>query len=166
MFDLGGFYGLHPALANLHAMYRDGEALAVHAVAGPYRVRSHFEAQDYLESGADHRLTSGWLNRAIEALSHSTAHGEALSIGVSVPLLMRGPATVASWAPHGTTPLDADLYARIAALNQSDRLLERFPVWLNRDSQGRRNRGVFGKRFGFERVPWPDPIRRTCASAW
>jgi uncharacterized protein (DUF1501 family) len=123
MLDLGGFYGLHPALANLQAMYRDGEALAVHAVAGPYRVRSHFEAQDYLESGADHRLTSGWLNRAIEALSHSTAHGEALSIGVSVPLLMRGPATVASWAPHGTAPLDADLYARIAALNQSDRLL-------------------------------------------
>ena len=123
MLDLGGFYGLHPALANLQAMYRDGEALAVHAVAGPYRVRSHFEAQDYLESGADHRMTSGWLNRAIEALSHSTAHGEALSIGVSVPLLMRGPATVASWAPHGTAPLDADLYARIAALNQSDRLL-------------------------------------------
>lgn len=123
MLDLGGFYGLHPALANLQAMYRDGEALAVHAVAGPYRVRSHFEAQDYLESGADHRMTSGWLNRAIEALPPPTAHGEALSIGVSVPLLMRGPATVASWAPHGTAPLDADLYARIAALNQSDRLL-------------------------------------------
>src|SRR5271166_1446149 len=123
MLELGGFYGLHPALANLHAMYRDGEALAVHAVAGPYRVRSHFEAQDYLESGTDHRMTSGWLNRAIEALPHPTAHGEALSIGVSVPLLMRGPATVASWAPHGTAPLDADLYARIAALNQSDRLL-------------------------------------------
>ena len=47
MLDLGGFYGLHPALANLHAMYRTGEALAVHAVAGPYRARSHFEAQDF-----------------------------------------------------------------------------------------------------------------------
>jgi hypothetical protein len=44
-------------------------------------------------------------------------------------------------------------------------MLERFPVWLNRDSHGRRNSGVFGQRFGFERVPWPDPIRRTCASA-
>ena len=52
MLDLGGFYGLHPALANLHGMYRDGEALAVHAVAGPYRVRSHFEAQDCMECGA------------------------------------------------------------------------------------------------------------------
>ena len=123
MLDLGGFYGLHPALANLHAMYQAGEALAVHAVAGPYRVRSHFEAQDYLESGADHRMTSGWLNRAIEALPRPVAHGEPLAVGVSVPLLMRGPAAVASWAPHGTAALDADLYARIAALNQGDRLL-------------------------------------------
>jgi uncharacterized protein (DUF1501 family) len=43
--DLGGFYGLHPALTELHTMYQAGEAVAVHAVAGPYRVRSHFEAQ-------------------------------------------------------------------------------------------------------------------------
>ena len=123
LLDLGGFYGLHPALADLHAMYRSGEALVVHAVAGPYRVRSHFEAQDYLESGADHRMTSGWLNRAIAALPHPADHGEALAVGVSVPLLLRGPAAVASWAPHGTAALDADLYARIAALNQADRLL-------------------------------------------
>ena len=53
LLDLGGFYGLHPSLTNLHAMYGDGELLPVHAVAGPTRVRSHFEAQDCLESGAD-----------------------------------------------------------------------------------------------------------------
>jgi uncharacterized protein (DUF1501 family) len=123
LLDLGGFYGLHPALTNLHAMYQAGEALAVHAVAGPYRVRSHFEAQDYLESGADHRMSSGWLNRAIEALPPPAAHGEALAVGVAVPLLLRGPATVASWAPHGTAALDADLYARIAAINQADSVL-------------------------------------------
>jgi uncharacterized protein (DUF1501 family) len=121
--DLGGFYGLHPAFANLHAMYQEGQALAVHAVSGPYRVRSHFEAQDYLESGADHRMTSGWLNRAIEALPRAASQGEAIAIGVSVPLLLRGPAAVASWAPHGSATLDADLYARVAALNQGDRLL-------------------------------------------
>ena len=83
MLDLGGFYGLHPALANLHAMYRAGEALAVHAVAGPYRVRSHFEAQDCLESGADHRMTSGWLNRAIGSACRAPARtATALAIGV------------------------------------------------------------------------------------
>jgi len=121
MLDLGGFYGLHPSLANLHAMYRANEALMVHAIAGPYRVRSHFEAQDCLESGADHRMTSGWLNRAIQALP--AKGGEPMAVGVAVPLLMRGPAAVANWAPHGNAALDADLYTRIAALSQPDPLL-------------------------------------------
>ncbi len=65
MVDLGGFYGLHPAMPAAAAMYRAGELLPVHAVAGHYRSRSHFEAQDCMESGADHRMTSGWLNRAV-----------------------------------------------------------------------------------------------------
>src|ERR1700722_6445004 len=97
--DLGGFYGLPPALAGLHDMYRANEALAVHAAAGSYRVRSHFEAQDYLESGADHHMTSGWLNRVVAALpvvSNVRPEGDALAIGVSVPLLLRGPARVAN----------------------------------------------------------------------
>ncbi len=74
LLDLGGFYGLHPSLANLHTMFKVGELLPVHAVAGPTRVRSHFEAQDCLESGADHRMTSGWLNRAVVPLP-GAAHG-------------------------------------------------------------------------------------------
>jgi uncharacterized protein (DUF1501 family) len=96
MLDLGGFYGLHPSLANLHAMYAANEALIVHAVAGPYRSRSHFEAQDYLES--------------------------ALAIGTGVPLLLRGPVMVGSWAPHGIAAPSPDLYAQIAALHAGDRL--------------------------------------------
>ncbi len=122
--DLGGFYGLHPALANLHTMYQAGELLAVHAAAGPYRSRSHFEAQDYLESGADHRLTSGWLNRAVAALPPAPASptGRALAVGVTVPLLLRGAATVASWAPHGFATPAPELYARIAEVNRDDRL--------------------------------------------
>jgi uncharacterized protein (DUF1501 family) len=123
--DLGGFYGLHPALANLHTMYQANELLAVHAAAGPYRSRSHFEAQDYLESGADHRLTSGWLNRAVAALPPAPASptGRALAMGVTVPLLLRGSATVASWAPHGFATPAPELYARIAQLNHDDRLI-------------------------------------------
>jgi uncharacterized protein (DUF1501 family) len=122
--DLGGFYGLHPALANLHAMYQAGELLVVHAAAGPYRSRSHFEAQDCLESGADHRLTSGWLNRAIAAMPQMPEPPSrlALAVGVSVPLVLRGPASVGSWAPHGFAAPPPDLYARIAQVNQADRL--------------------------------------------
>jgi len=115
LLDLGGFFGLHPALAGMHGMFASHELLAVHAVAGPYRVRSHFEAQDYLESGADHRMTSGWLNRAVGALG-----GSALAVGVSVPLLLRGPAQVGNWAPHGMAAPPPDLYAAIAAMNQAD----------------------------------------------
>jgi uncharacterized protein (DUF1501 family) len=117
LLDLGGFYGLHPALVGLHAMYKEHELLPVHAVAGPYRVRSHFEAQDYLESGADHRMTSGWLNRAVAAMG-----SHALAVGVSVPLLMRGAAQVDNWAPHGMAEPAPDLYAAIAALNHGDRV--------------------------------------------
>ncbi|WP_428531804.1 DUF1501 domain-containing protein [Rhodopila sp.] len=123
MLDLGGFFGLHPALSGLHDMYRDNQALIVHAVAGAYRVRSHFEAQDYLESGADHRMTSGWLNRAVMALppaANPRPEGDALAVGVSVPLLLRGPARVANWAPHGFATPTPDLYASIAALNRHD----------------------------------------------
>jgi uncharacterized protein (DUF1501 family) len=125
LLDLGGFYGLHPSLTNLHAMYRAGEAMPIHAVAGPTRVRSHFEAQDCLESGADHRMTSGWLNRAVGALPAATTvrpEGDAVAISVSVPLLLRGPALVANWAPHGVNAPPPDLYTQIAALNQADHL--------------------------------------------
>jgi uncharacterized protein (DUF1501 family) len=125
LLDLGGFYGLHPSLTNLHAMYQAGELLPVHAVAGPTRVRSHFEAQDCLESGADHRMTSGWLNRAVAAMpatSGTRPQGDAMAIGVSVPLLLRGPATVGNWAPHGLVTPVADLYTQIAALHQGDQI--------------------------------------------
>jgi uncharacterized protein (DUF1501 family) len=126
MFDLGGFYGLHPALAGLHGMYAANELLIVHAVAGPYRSRSHFEAQDYLESGADHRMTSGWLNRAVAAMPADavagSAGGPALAIGTGVPLLLRGPATVGNWAPHGLSSPGPDLYAQIQALHAGDKL--------------------------------------------
>jgi uncharacterized protein (DUF1501 family) len=138
LLDLGGFYGLHPALSGLHNIYKEHEALAVHAVAGPYRVRSHFEAQDYLESGADHRMTGGWLNRAVACLPSSTVprpEGDALAVGVSVPLLLRGSAPVANWAPHGFSRAAPDLYAMIAALNRDD------PVTGPAIDQGLRARG-------------------------
>lgn len=123
--ELGGFYGLHPALQNLHAMYRAGELLPVHAVAGPYRVRSHFEAQDYMESGSDHLLKSGWLNRVAGMLPASGAgpEGDAVAVDIAMPLLLRGPARVASWAPHGFGPAPPDLYAEVSALASTDALI-------------------------------------------
>lgn len=123
LLDLGGSFGMHPSLTNVDRMYKAGEVLLVHAVAGPYRVRSHLEAQDYMESGADHRLTSGWLNRAIATMPAASANrpeGNALAIGVAVPVLLGGPATIGNWAPHGNFEAPASLYQEIAALNQPD----------------------------------------------
>jgi len=119
LLDLGGFYGLHPALSGLHDMYKANELAPVHAVAGAYRSRSHFEAQDYMEFGAEQRMTSGWLNRVAAALPASGSE-TALAVGASVPVLLRGPTQVGTWLPQGGGHPEPDLYARIAALNAHD----------------------------------------------
>jgi uncharacterized protein (DUF1501 family) len=122
--DLGGFYGLHPSLQNLHTMYAANEVLIIHAAAGHYRSRSHFEAQDYLESGADQRLNSGWLNRAVATMAGAGSQDLALTMGLSAPLLLRGPAKVEAWAPahFGGEPSD-ELIGRIMAVTQHDPLI-------------------------------------------
>ncbi|MDE8349203.1 MAG: DUF1501 domain-containing protein [Acidocella sp.] len=125
VYDLGGFFGLNPALPNIYAMYQAGEALPVHAVAGPYRTRSHFEAQDLLQLGTENTgITSGWLNRVLAELPARTSATElGLSVGIGTPLLLQGPVRIGSYAPdHFTTP-SPDLYARIAALNATDPLM-------------------------------------------
>ena len=137
LLDMGGFFGLHPALEGMHGLYAAGQLLPVHAVAGPYRSRSHFDAQDYMESGAEQRLSSGWLNRAIEAMPAKRAN-TALAVGVTVPLMLRGPAGVSTYAPTGYQPLAPDLYARIADLAHDDALLG--PVL----AEGLKDRGFSG----------------------
>ena len=138
MADLGGFWGLHPAMPAAAAMFRAGELLPVHAVAGHYRSRSHFEAQDYLESGSDHRMTSGWLNRAVLATPKPPGPEAALAVGLTTPLLMRGPAAVGAWSPPSFGAPDGDLYARVAALNAAD------PVTGPAMAEGLRDRGFSG----------------------
>jgi uncharacterized protein (DUF1501 family) len=126
MYDLGGFYGLNPSMPNLYAMYQAGEALPIHAVAGPYRTRSHFQAQDLLQLGADgdeSSITSGWLNRVLAALPHRhTATPNGLAVGIGTPLLLQGPVRVGSYATENFGIPSPDLYARIAQLNASDPL--------------------------------------------
>ena len=127
MFDLGGFYGLSPNFPNMAAMYQSGELLAVHAVAGPYRTRSHFEAQDLLQLGADGdetSITSGWLNRTLAELpSRDGGSMMGLNAGLGMPLLLQGPVQVDSYAPEHFADPSPDLLSRIAALNAADPLL-------------------------------------------
>jgi uncharacterized protein (DUF1501 family) len=124
MYDLGGFYGLNPSLAGLYAMYQAGEVQPIHAVAGPYRTRSHFEAQDLLQLGApadETSITSGWLNRVLAELPRRNGPTlTGLAVGIGTPLLLQGPMRVGSYATDSFAIPPADLYTRIAALNASD----------------------------------------------
>jgi len=124
LLDLGGRFGLHPRLAGIHAMFRENEALILQAVAGPWRSRSHFDAQDFLESGAEQRLSSGWLNRALSAMPAQPAGRAAgLAVGTNTPLLLRGGARVDNFVPRGTAEVPPDLLARILDLTARDTVL-------------------------------------------
>lgn len=117
---LDATFALHPNLAQLHAMYGRGELVVVHAVGLPYRDRSHFDAQQVLESGGvrPYEISSGWLGRT---LGGNGAKGIALN--TAVPLVLRGSATVDTWAPSALPDPSADLVARIERMYANDRTL-------------------------------------------
>jgi len=122
---LNGFFGLHPSLAFLHECYAARELIVLHALASPYRERSHFDGQDVLENGTPrpHALQSGWLNRALAATPAPAAREAGVSLGQNVPLVMRGPAAVTSWSPSKLMALDEDTLSRITELYAGDALL-------------------------------------------
>ncbi|MFN6954524.1 MAG: DUF1501 domain-containing protein [Acetobacteraceae bacterium] len=141
LLDLGGFFGLHPLLPTLHRLYAANEALVVHAVAGPYRTRSHFDGQDLLEGGGEQRLTSGWLNRALSAMpsDRGRASRRGIALGLDLPLVIRGPQAVGMWAPPRPARPEPDLYARMAELLHAD------PVIAPHLREGMRGRGFAGE---------------------
>ena len=122
---LDSIFGLHPALKFLHASYAAKELAVLHAVASPYRERSHFDGQDVLENGGarPHGSQSGWMNRAIGAMPGASREGVAL--GANVPLAMRGPAEVASWSPTKIATLDEETLTRLTDLYARDPLLSK-----------------------------------------
>ncbi len=115
-------FGLHPSLRFIHDLAMKGEARVAPAVATPDRERSHFEAQDVLESGAPHvyATSSGWLNRALEAMGPSV---KAISVGPTAPLVLRGKIEAASWSPGGMGERDHRLPAILQDLYARDPLL-------------------------------------------
>ncbi len=118
--DLDGFFGLHPALPLLHERYLAKELLIVHASASAYRERSHFDGQNVLENGGDapSGTASGWLNRALGALKGRDVTG--LALGQNVPLILRGPVPVGSWAPSALPDVEPELIERLRDLYSDD----------------------------------------------
>ncbi len=122
---LDGFFGLHPALNFMQQCYAARELTVLHALASPYRERSHFDGQDVLENGSPrpHALTTGWLNRALAAAPAPRQREAGVALGQNVPLVMRGPAAVTSWSPSKLGALDDDTLARLTDLYAADPLL-------------------------------------------
>ena len=93
--DLDGFFGLHPSLAALAPIFHKNELAIVHATGSPDPTRSHFDAQDFMESGTPGMKATedGWLNRALESVPVENASPfRAVAMGANLPRMLRGSA--------------------------------------------------------------------------
>lgn len=108
--DLDGFFGLHPSLAPFARLYQDGLLAPIHAVGSPSATRSHFDAQDYMESGTPDRKSTrdGWLNRylAVKGTCEECAKQEmspfrAVAMTTQTPRILDGPAPAVAMSSLG-----------------------------------------------------------------
>src|SRR5437016_7440397 len=94
LIDLDGFFGLHPALSPLQPIWNQRHLAIVHAAGSPDPTRSHFDAQDFMESGTPGMKATddGWLNRALHSLPPPTQNSafRAISLGPSLPRILSG----------------------------------------------------------------------------
>jgi uncharacterized protein (DUF1501 family) len=90
--DLDGFFGLHPALSPLYPMWKNKHLAVVHAAGSPDPTRSHFDAQDFMESGTPgvKATEDGWLNRTILSLPGSSSPFRAVAMGPALPRILSG----------------------------------------------------------------------------
>jgi len=94
--DLDGFFGLHPSLAQLEPLFHKNQLAVVHAAGSPDPTRSHFDAQDFMESGTPgvKATEDGWLNRAIETIPEENASPfRAVAMGPNLPRMLHGGAS-------------------------------------------------------------------------
>jgi uncharacterized protein (DUF1501 family) len=116
-------FGLAPGLAPLASVWTQGELVAVHAMAIPYRTRSHFDGQAILESGLDRPVGSsdGWLNRLLQVMSGKRA---GIAIAAGMPRSLAGPYDVQTWSPTQLGVVDDAFLERLAALYRADAALQ------------------------------------------
>lgn len=101
--DLDGYFGLHPALTSLKTLWTERKLGFVHAAGSPDATRSHFDAQDYMESGTPGRKTThdGWMNRLLGILPGPTVPTRAISVGPGMPRILAGTAMASNIATGG-----------------------------------------------------------------
>lgn len=116
---LDSMFALHPSMTNVAGLYQAKQAMFVHAVASPYRDRSHFDAQNVLETGGTsaYQVKDGWLNRMLTLLP---AQDKAIAIAATVPMALRGKVDVGSYAPSALPDASDDLLNRVSMMYAAD----------------------------------------------
>lgn len=116
---IDGMFALHPALSGIGQLYAAKQALFVHATASPYRDRSHFDAQNVLETGGTlpFQLKDGWMNRLLGLMPGGT---RAMAVGPTVPPALRGRIEVPSYGNSALPDANDELLARVSQLYAAD----------------------------------------------
>jgi uncharacterized protein (DUF1501 family) len=113
--DLDGYFGLHPALASLQPLWQQKKLAFVHASGSPDETRSHFDAQDYMESATPGRKSTpdGWMNRLVTQLPGASTPSRLLGIGPVMPRILSGSAAAIN-LPNGAAGTRANILDRPA----------------------------------------------------
>src|SRR5471032_2723289 len=121
--DLDGYFGLHPALEPLMPLWQQQKLAFVHASGSPDATRSHFDAQDYMESATPgiKSTSDGWMNRLVAALPGTATPTRALSIGPTMPRILSGRAAAVNLA-NGAAGTRANVLDRPAMASAFDQL--------------------------------------------
>jgi uncharacterized protein (DUF1501 family) len=112
---LDGYFGLHPALASLQPLWQEKKLAFVHASGSPDETRSHFDAQDYMESATPGRKNTpdGWMNRLVAQLPGDSTPSRLLGIGPVMPRILAGRAAAVN-LPNGAAGTRGDVLDRPA----------------------------------------------------
>ncbi len=128
--ELGDGFGLAPGLSPLSELWNAGELAVLHAMAIPYRTRSHFDGQAILETGLDRPdgASDGWMNRLLQVMDGERA---GLAVAAGLPRSLSGDFSVATWSPVELGVLDDGYLDRLQVLYRADRALyDRFEAGL------------------------------------
>jgi uncharacterized protein (DUF1501 family) len=122
LFALNELFGLAPGLSPLRYLWQANELVALHAMAIPYRTRSHFDGQAILETGIDRPIGSsdGWLNRLLQVMSGKRS---GIAIAAGMPRSMTGSYEVQTWSPTQLGVVDDAYLQRLGALYRADKAL-------------------------------------------
>lgn len=122
LFALNEQFGLAPGLSPMRDLWQANELVALHAMAIPYRTRSHFDGQAILETGIDRPIGSsdGWLNRLLQVMSGKRS---GIAIAAGMPRSLTGTYEVQTWSPTQLGVVDDAYLQRLGALYRTDKAL-------------------------------------------